>query len=125
MPIWLPCRRHGVGMQFPDFTAYRGLLTRSGAGFRQSWRARRKLDLKQRLPEEAAFLPAHLEIVETPAHPAPQWTGRIIAILGLSLLALAVFGHLDIVAIAPGKLVPNARVKVIQPAITGVVRSIL
>jgi hemolysin D len=112
-------------MQMPEFAAYRDLLTRYIAVFRQSWRMRRELDLKQRLPEEAAFLPAHLEIVETPAHPAPQWTGRIIAILGLSALALAVFGHLDIVAIAPGKLVPNARVKVIQPAITGVVRSIL
>ncbi len=86
---------------------------------------RRELDLKEKLPDEVAFLPAHLEIIETPVHPAPRWTGRIIAILGLSALALAVFGHLDIVATAPGKLVPNARVKVIQPAITGVVRSIL
>jgi len=112
-------------MQFPEFAAYRDLFTRYWAVFRQSWRVRRELDQKQRLPEETAFLPAHLEIVETPAHPAPQWTGRIIAILGLSMLALAVFGHLDIVAVAPGKLVPNARVKVIQPAVTGVVRSIL
>ncbi|WP_186164856.1 biotin/lipoyl-binding protein, partial [Burkholderia gladioli] len=34
------------------------------------------------------------------------------------------FAKLDIVATATGKLVPNARVKVIQPAITGVVREI-
>lgn len=112
-------------MQLPEFAAYRDLLARYFAVFRQSWRVRHEMDQKARMPDEVAFLPAHLEIVETPAHPWPQWTGRIIAVLGLSALALAVFGHLDIVAVAPGKLVPNARVKVIQPAITGVVRSIL
>jgi hemolysin D len=111
-------------MQFPELASYRDLVSRYLAVFRQSWRMRRELDMKKRLPEEIAFLPAHLEIVETPVHPAPRWTGRIIAILGLSALVLAIFGHLDIVAVAPGKLVPNARVKVIQPAITGVVRSI-
>jgi hemolysin D len=113
-------------MPIPEFAAaYRDLLTRYVAVFRQSWRTRHDLEHKKKSPEEVAFLPAHLEIVETPVHPAPQWTGRIIAILGLCALALAIFGHLDIVAVAPGKLVPNARVKVIQPAVTGVVRSIL
>jgi hemolysin D len=111
-------------MQFPELASYRDIVSRYLAVFRQSWRMRREWDLKKRLPEEIAFLPAHLEIVETPVHPAPHWTGRIIAILGVSALVLAIFGHLDIVAVAPGKLVPNARVKVIQPAITGVVRSI-
>jgi hemolysin D len=112
-------------MQFPDLTAYRELLGRYGAVFRHGWRTRRELDGRQRLPEETAFLPAHLEIVETPVHPAPLWTARIIAILGLCVLLLSIFGHLDIVAVAPGKLIPAARVKDIQPAVTGVVRSIL
>jgi hemolysin D len=112
-------------MQFPDFAAYREFLGRYGAVFRQGWRTRHELDGRQLLPEETAFLPAHLEIVETPAHPAPLWIARIIAILGLCVLVLSIYGHLDIVAVAPGKLVPAARVKVIQPAVTGVVRSIL
>lgn len=38
--------------------------------------------------------------------------------------AVVVFGKLDIVAVAKGKLVPNAEVKIIQPAMTGVVRKI-
>jgi hemolysin D len=46
-------------------------------------------------------------------------------LLGLCVLAVSIFGHLDIVAVAPGKLVPDARVKIIQPALTGVVRKIL
>jgi hemolysin D len=41
------------------------------------------------------------------------------------VLLLAVFGRLDVVAVAPGKLVPSVRVKIVQPAITGVVRSIM
>jgi len=112
-------------MRAASFTALGALRRRYSAVFRQSWAARRELDSKRRLPEEVAFLPAHLEIVETPVHPAPRWTARICALLGLCTLALAVFGRLDIVAVAPGKLVPNGRVKVVQPAITGVVRRIL
>ncbi len=105
--------------------SYGQLLGRYLSVTRQSWAARHDLDPKRRPGYEVAFLPAHLELVETPVHPAPRWTARIIAALALGVLGLGVFGHLDIVAVAPGKLVPNARVKIIQPAITGVVRHIL
>jgi hemolysin D len=118
-----PQSKHGVG-RFPRLVALRDLIERYAAIFRQSWQVRHELDRYIRQPVEAAFLPAHLEIVETPPHPAPHWTARAITALGLLLLGLALFGRLDIVAVAPGKLVPNARVKVVQPAITGVVRSI-
>ncbi len=105
--------------------AYRDLLSRYAQVLRRSWDLRRELDPPRRLPDEIAFLPAHLEIVEAPVHPAPHWTMRVIALLALVIVVLAAFGHLDIVAVSQGKLVPNERVKVIQPAITGVVRSIL
>jgi len=112
-------------MSFVTLTALGALVRRYSAVLRQSWRVRRELDTKKRLPDEVAFLPAHLEIIERPVHPAPRWTARVCALLGLCTLALAIFGRLDIVAVAPGKLVPNGRVKVVQPAITGVVRRIL
>lgn len=112
-------------MRFLKFAAVGALLSRYAAVSRQGWRIRHELDGKRRLPEEVAFLPAHLEIVETPVHPAPRWTARICVILALCVIVTAIFGRLDIVAVAPGKLVPNARVKVVQPAITGVVRNIL
>jgi len=112
-------------MRFARFTGLGALWRRYSAVFRQSWRVRRELDSKGKLPDEVAFLPAHLEVVETPVHPAPRWIARICAMLALCALALAIFGRLDIVAVAPGKLVPNGRVKVVQPAITGVVRRIL
>jgi hemolysin D len=112
-------------MRWIKLAAWRDLLARYGAVFRHSWALRGQLDTKKRLPDEVAFMPAHLEIIEKPVHPSPRWTARVIGALGVVALLLAIFGRLDIVAIAPGKLVPNVRVKVIQPAITGVVRSIL
>lgn len=50
---------------------------------------------------------------------------RVIVALAFAILLVALFGKLDIVATAKGKLIPSARVKVIQPAITGVVRQIM
>lgn len=40
------------------------------------------------------------------------------------VVLISIVGQLDIVAIAPGQLIPSANVKVIQPAITGVIRRI-
>src|SRR5258708_3173276 len=73
---------------------------------------------------EVDFLPAALEIVETPPSPI----GRAIAITVIALFCLALswaaLGTVDIVAIAPGKIIPTGRTKVIQPFETGVVRAI-
>ncbi len=74
--------------------------------------------------DELAFLPAALEVVETPPSPIGRsiaWT--VIALFCLAL-AWASIGHVDIVASARGKIIPNGRIKVIQPFETGVVRAI-
>ena len=79
---------------------------------------------KSRGTYELAFLPAALEIVETPVPPlAGAIGGTIIALFCLALL-WASFGHIDIVASASGKIIPSGRTKVIQPFETGVVRAI-
>ena len=74
--------------------------------------------------DELAFLPAALEIQHTP--PSPIGRGILWTILGLcvSAVAWASLGHVDIVAVAPGKLVPNGRVKVIQSVGLGTVKAI-
>jgi hemolysin D len=79
---------------------------------------------KQRDRDELAFLPAALEIVETPPSPIGRAIGA--SIIGLFLLALlwASLGHVDIVATATGKIIPTGHSKVIQPFETGVVRAI-
>jgi hemolysin D len=105
--------------------ALRALVSQYSEVIRQAWKTRRELDTPPRRSYEAEFLPAHLEIIEKPFHPAPLWALRTISALVLSVVLVALFGHLDIVAVAHGKLVPSARVKIIQPALTGVVRTIL
>ena len=75
--------------------------------------------------EETDFLPAALEVVERPVSP----TARVTAWLLLGLLAAAllwlVLGRVDVVASAPGKLVPADDVKLIQPGAAGIVHAIL
>jgi hemolysin D len=73
---------------------------------------------------EIAFLPAALEIVETPPSPIGRAiTFSIIAIFALAL-AWACIGTVDIVAVAAGKIIPSDRTKTVQPFETGVVRAI-
>lgn len=89
-----------------------------------SWKVRRQLDVPARPSYESQFLPAHLEIVETPTHPAPRWAARVIVALALCVVVIMFIGRLDIVVVAKGKLIPSDRVKIIQPALTGVVQRI-
>jgi hemolysin D len=77
-----------------------------------------------RRDEEVAFLPAALEIMETPPAPIGRAIGATIITIFCVALAWASAGTIDIVASAPGKIVPSGRTKIIQPFETGVVRSI-
>jgi hemolysin D len=78
----------------------------------------------ERRAEELAFLPAALEIVETPPSPTRRAIGAAIILLFCAALAWAWWGTIDIVASATGKIVPSGHTKVVQPFETGVVRSI-
>src|SRR5215813_10651858 len=79
---------------------------------------------KARKRQELAFLPAALEIVESPPSPIGRAIGMTIVVLFGAVLAWAAWGTVDIVASAPGKVVAGDRSKVIQPFETGVVRAI-
>jgi hemolysin D len=75
--------------------------------------------------EELEFLPAALEIVETPPSPTGRAIGATLIALFVLALGWASIGHVDIVATAPGKIIPTGYSKVIQPFETGVVHAIL
>jgi hemolysin D len=107
------------------FTAIGDVLRRYMQVFRAAWAERRALEPISRTHDELAFLPAHLELTETPLSPTPRASLRII--MGLFCVALlwACFGKLDVVAVAPGKTVTSSRTKIVQPAETAVVRRIL
>jgi hemolysin D len=76
----------------------------------------------QRNREELAFLPAALEIVETPPSPLGRTTVYTIIALFCMALVWSFIGKMDIVASAPGKIIPSGRTKMVQPLETGVVR---
>jgi hemolysin D len=70
------------------------------------------------------FLPAALEILETPPSPLPVWTMLTICAVFAAAFAWSFFGRLDVNAVAPGKLEPTGRVKVIQALDPGKVAAI-
>ena len=74
---------------------------------------------RHRRREELAFLPAALEIVETPPSPIGRAIGIAIIALFCTALLWAGWGTIDIVASATGKILPSGRTKVVQPFETG------
>src|SRR5947209_13883754 len=74
--------------------------------------------------DETAFLPAALEIVETPASPAGRAVAATIIAIFCFSVGWASFSHVDIVASASGKIVASGGTKVIQPLEMGIVRAI-
>ena len=71
------------------------------------------------------FQPALVRLQELP--PSPLGRRMLWATLAFlaALLAWAVFGRLDIVAVAEGRLVPDTYLKIVQPTDAGVVKEIL
>lgn len=74
---------------------------------------------------DRAFLPAALEIVETPASPSVRLTAFLICLMLLVATIWSWLGWVDLIAVAPGKVMPAGRTKEIQAFETGVVRKIL
>jgi hemolysin D len=74
--------------------------------------------------QETEFLPAVLEVTETPPSPVGRVLLFSIMVLLTCGLLWSVFGHVDEVAVANGKIVPVGQVKVVQAEDKGVVRQI-
>lgn len=88
-----------------------------------------KLNEKKILPQkqtlEHQFMPAVLEITQTPPSP----TGRLISYSIMAFFAIIVLlvclTHIDIVAVGTGKIISSGKIKLIQPLKSGVVNEIL
>lgn len=105
--------------------ALRTFVGRYTQVFKAAWSIRHTLDPPKRSEDELAFLPAHLELTDTPVSPASRWIMRAIMAFFAVALLWACIGQLEIVAVAPGKTVVGSRTKVIQPLEAGVVKRIL
>lgn len=106
------------------FAATIDLYRRYSRVLRHVWAERKQMDAPLRRGHEADFLPAALAIRDTPVHPAPRIAMGLIMLFAAIALLWAVFGRIDIVASAQGKLIPDDRSKVIQPKETASVLAI-
>jgi hemolysin D len=103
----------------------RELLSRYRAVFQHAWAHRTELAGPERHTTELAFLPAALSLQDTPVHPAPRRLAWGLMILFVLALLWAILGHVDIVAVAPGRIIVSDRTKVIQPLEASVVKAVL
>ena len=101
------------------------LMERYGTVFREAWAERDRMAPARRHQSELEFLPAALELVETPPSHTARWVlWGTIGFIGIALL-WSIFGQLDIIAVAQGKIVPSGQVRVVQPYERAVVRRLL
>lgn len=97
---------------------------RYSAIFKHVWAERHKLDSPIRRGHEAEFLPAALELQETPVSPAPRIVMWLLIAFVFLALMWSIFGRIDVVATAQGKIIPSEGSKVIQPMETAIVKTI-
>jgi len=71
------------------------------------------------------FAPAILRAQQQPPSPLPRLVLYTVLVLFAVMLLWAIFGRLDIIAVAQGKLVPQSFLKVVQPADSGIVKELL
>lgn len=92
--------------------------------FRGAWVQDKENGKTKLVRQDTDFLPAALEVMETPPNPA----GRALVWLLVAFFSITMtwswFSHIDVVATAQGKTLPRDRVKQVQAAETGVVRAI-
>lgn len=100
------------------------LLRHYKAVFAAAWQQRHELAGPARMADETAFLPAALSLQATPPHPAPRRVMWVIISLFTVALLWACFGKVDIVAVAPGRIVVSDGTKLIQPLEASVVKAI-
>jgi len=104
--------------------AFSGLRRHIDA-WRIAWaESKRQEPLRSPRGKELEFLPAVLEIQESPPSPSGRLLGFLIIALFSFAILWSIFGHIDIVATAQGKIVPNGYSKIIQPLETGVIKAI-
>jgi hemolysin D len=100
-------------------------LRRHIAVWQAAWASEKlRPKLAGRNAEELAFLPAAIEIVETPASPAGRATAIIIALMFAAAFIWASLGQLDIHATASGRIIPAGKTKPVASSETATVVAI-
>lgn len=77
--------------------------------------------MSERRRPELEFLPAALEIEQTPPLPAARWLLWGIVLCALAAALWSVYGKVDIVGVAPSRVVSTGRSKLVQPHVAAVI----
>ncbi|MBF0240163.1 MAG: HlyD family efflux transporter periplasmic adaptor subunit [SAR324 cluster bacterium] len=84
-----------------------------------------RLREQRRTRLELQFLPAAMEIEETPPAPLGRLTMWLIILLCVITVVWSYLGQVDEVATAPGKFIPAGRIQVVQPFEQGMIHAIM
>lgn len=106
------------------FGAWGDLCKRYVGVFAASWRERKSWEGKRYDADEAEFLPAALSLQQTAVSPAPRVAMWLLIVFALLALLWSIFGQVDIVATAQGKIIPSEGTQVVQPIGTATVKAI-
>src|SRR5271157_1537704 len=93
--------------------AYVGLLRHYGETFHYHWKNRRQTGSGLFKDHEAEFLPPALSLQEKPVSPVVRLTAKVLIALVITLLLWSIFGRMDIIVNAVGKIIPSERTKTI------------
>lgn len=107
---WL-CQRPRLDGLRHRLSAWQELWHRYKAHFMHFWQQRHELTLPDLQPHEAEFLPAALSLQTTPVSPATRWIARILMGIIAFVLLWSIFGRMDIIVNASGKIIPSERTK--------------
>ncbi|MCX1665078.1 HlyD family type I secretion periplasmic adaptor subunit [Escherichia coli] len=100
------------------------LLSRYKNIFHETWKIRHNTDTPERTKDESAFLPAHLELIETPVSIYPRLITYCIITFFIISAIISFFGKVEIFATANGKLTLSGRSKEIKPIENSIVKEI-
>lgn len=93
--------------------AYGSLLKNYKETFAFYWKHRHELTGQMLNETEAEFLPAALALQSSPVSPAARLLAKLLIIMVVVLVAWAIFGKMDIVVNAQGKVIPGGYTKTI------------
>lgn len=91
--------------------AWQELWARYKAHFKHFWQRRHEITLPDLAPHESEFLPAALSLQTAPLSPATRWITRILIGIIVFVLVWSVFGQMDIIVNASGKIISSERTK--------------
>ncbi|MCA1323594.1 HlyD family type I secretion periplasmic adaptor subunit [Herbaspirillum sp. alder98] len=100
------------------------LLRHYGEVFVHYWRRRQSMDRAPLTSSEAEFLPAALALQEQPISSTARITARVLMALLACALLWSIFGRMDIIVNAGGKLIPSGYTKTITSVDVAAVKTL-